>query len=741
MLQTIITYFHIQLVMFYNIIIQSLFGVYARLNVMDGIKNVFQTKFTIRSNDKFDENTKVILSNHKTFADYFIDGYVIGPNVCYLSRMMVAIAIPFTSLYALFTKMIYFFNRFSTNKNKMNDIIRYICKNRILLLYPEGTRNPTNNIIPLKRGCLQCIYNQNLQVQIMNISNKEKVFNEKSVSFTKNVECNIQISFSIIPSEYNTFELFYEKVCNEWNKLWENNKNTVIFIPKEEDYIYTKYSYLFFPSLCGLIALYDLQIFIYFIHVFYIGLIVCWNNISRIEKKQIETFITIYNNLQILLSGIMSIIGLYIFSTNLDNPLLLNNYEPNTIIQNFLLLHAFSKIFDFMDTIILIVTNKPFTILHTYHHITIGLVWFYVRNCNTNSVYFGAMLNSIVHILMYSYYNYSNLLKPFKSYITSIQLCQFVLCIIHAIIFYLYSSEKYIYYAYFQILYQVSMIILFSNFYYNTYLIKKIGDNKINSENLRKLFTKEDKYNFHKTIGLLSIIHFIVSTIPLSNYNLLPFSIKCIGISIPVILGFSSFKFRIGIERNLTYTIYRELQLHNIIFTLRHVSSWFLTEFIPNDKLFKFFSCLFFHIIADYITKYYAPSSKETLIRRYNGDNGDNKVFPMHKEIANRFMSISQFLATIVAIFSPYSSDNIASIFGIQIGAFSATLVRKQIVNNKVGAIIYIVSLIIAQIVCKNINSHTIILLFIAIVLRMIMNINKYLMWSIIFMYDHYITK
>ena len=50
-----------------------------------------------------------------------------------------------------------------------------------------------------------------------------------------------------------------------------------------------------------------------------------------------------------------------------------------------------------------------------------------------------------------------------------------------------------------------------------------------------------------------------------------------------------------------------------------------------------------------------------------NGDNGDNKVFPIHKEIANRFMSISQFLATIVAIFSPYSSDNIASIFGIQI--------------------------------------------------------------------------
>ena len=91
---------------------------------------------------------------------------------------------------------------------------------------------------------------------------------------------------------------------------------------------------------------------------------------------------------------------------NFTNPLLLNNYEPNSLIQNFLLLHAFSKVLDFIDTIILIVTNKPFTFLHTYHHLTIGLVWFYVRNSNVNSVYFGALLNSIVHTLMYSYYNY-----------------------------------------------------------------------------------------------------------------------------------------------------------------------------------------------------------------------------------------------------------------------------------------------------------------------------------------------
>ena len=230
---------------------------------------------------------------------------------------------------------------------------------------------------------------------------------------------------------------------------------------------------LLFPFSCCVIALYDLQIFIYCVHIFYIGLIICWNNISKIEKKQIEIFIKIYNNLQILLSGIMSILGFYIFINNLKNPLLLHNYESNNLIRNFLLLHAFSKILDFIDTIILIIINKPFTILHTYHHLTIGLIWFYIRDKNINSVYVSALLNSIVHTIMYSYYNYSNVLKPLKKYITYIQLLQFVLSIIHAMIFYLYSSDEYIGYAYFQIFYHISMIILFSNFYYNTYVCKE----------------------------------------------------------------------------------------------------------------------------------------------------------------------------------------------------------------------------------------------------------------------------
>jgi 1-acyl-sn-glycerol-3-phosphate acyltransferase len=365
MFKIITTYFYIQLVMLYNIVIQSLLGVYSRLNTIESILNFFDVELSIKTDDIIYSNTKVILSNHKTFADFFIDGYIIGSNVCYLSRIMVVFAVPMTSLYAIITNIIYFFNSNSTSESKMDKIIKNITQDRILLLYPEGTRNPSNNIIPLKRDALKSIYNQNLQIQIMNISNKEKVFNEKKMILTKNVKCNILFSSSIVPSEYNTFDLFYEKISDEWIKLWKINSNYIQnnikhFTPTKEHYLYSKITILFFPFICCLIVLYNLRTFIYFIHIFYIGLIICWTNISRIDKNEIKTFIKTYNNLQILLSGLMSIIGLYIFMINFNNPLLLNDYEPNSLIQNYLLLHAFSKILDFIDTVILIVTNKPF---------------------------------------------------------------------------------------------------------------------------------------------------------------------------------------------------------------------------------------------------------------------------------------------------------------------------------------------------------------------------------------------
>lgn len=56
--------------------------------------------------------------------------------------------------------------------------------------------------------------------------NKEKVYNEFNIDVNYNVNLSVYISNEIKPSEFNTFDEFYEYVCKEWykifNKLYEN---------------------------------------------------------------------------------------------------------------------------------------------------------------------------------------------------------------------------------------------------------------------------------------------------------------------------------------------------------------------------------------------------------------------------------------------------------------------------------------------------------------------------------------
>ncbi|CAO1436637.1 unnamed protein product [Diamesa serratosioi] len=73
------------------------------------------------------------------------------------------------------------------------------------------------------------------------------------------------------------------------------------------------------------------------------------------------------------------------------------------------------------------------SILHVYHHVsTIIFVWsFFKFSCEMTEIYI-AVINSLIHIIMYSYYLLSTYkvldkyLKVFKPILTSMQLIQFV---------------------------------------------------------------------------------------------------------------------------------------------------------------------------------------------------------------------------------------------------------------------------------------------------------------------------
>ncbi|KAF6731553.1 Elongation of very long chain fatty acids protein 5 [Oryzias melastigma] len=151
--------------------------------------------------------------------------------------------------------------------------------------------------------------------------------------------------------------------------------------------------------------------------------------------------------------------------------------EADIKIINALWWYYFSKLIEFADTFFFILrkNNHQITFLHVYHHASMLNIWWFVMNwipCGHS--YFGASLNSFVHVVMYSYYGLSSIpaLRPYlwwKKYITQLQLIQFVLTIWQTACAAVWPCGFPIRWLYFQISYMGTFVLLFSNFYIQTY--------------------------------------------------------------------------------------------------------------------------------------------------------------------------------------------------------------------------------------------------------------------------------
>lgn len=99
--------------------------------------------------------------------------------------------------------------------------------------------------------------------------------------------------------------------------------------------------------------------------------------------------------------------------------------------------------YEFLDTVFIALSHKPFEFLHVYHHVlTLWVTWFGIYTyvaCipynasltvflrNTTFQWMGVATNTFVHTLMYFYYFGSTFgYQPWwKKYITQIQMVQF----------------------------------------------------------------------------------------------------------------------------------------------------------------------------------------------------------------------------------------------------------------------------------------------------------------------------
>ncbi|XP_076440244.1 very long chain fatty acid elongase 7-like isoform X3 [Babylonia areolata] len=145
--------------------------------------------------------------------------------------------------------------------------------------------------------------------------------------------------------------------------------------------------------------------------------------------------------------------------------------------------YYFSKYIELTDTVCFILRKKngQITFLHVYHHATmIPFWWMSVAYIPGGQTFFHPLLNTGVHVIMYTYYGLAALgpkMQPYlwwKKYLTSMQLIQFLLIGLHTS-YNLFLQPDCPFPKGWEVLalaYAVILIVLFANFYRQAYVHK-----------------------------------------------------------------------------------------------------------------------------------------------------------------------------------------------------------------------------------------------------------------------------
>jgi len=144
-------------------------------------------------------------------------------------------------------------------------------------------------------------------------------------------------------------------------------------------------------------------------------------------------------------------------------------------------LYFISKIIEFMDTFFFILRkrDRQITFLHIYHHCTVLLLQWSVTKYVPGAVgCFAGMLNCFIHVVMYSYYLLAALgphMQKYlwwKRYLTRMQIIQFLMVFLHtsyAIKLDCGFPKGFLWSLW---LYMLTLFMLFSHFYKQTYTAK-----------------------------------------------------------------------------------------------------------------------------------------------------------------------------------------------------------------------------------------------------------------------------
>jgi len=220
----------------------------------------------------------------------------------------------------------------------------------------------------------------------------------------------------------------------------------------------------------------------------YVYIVKIWGPRFMQDRKpyNISTFLVYYNAFQVALSA-------YIFGTLLRGgwwgdysfrcqPVDYSNHPKSLLMLHGCHMYFLSKFSEFVDTFCFVARKKfnQVSLLHVVHHAIMPMsVWPGARFFPGGHASFFGLLNTFVHIVMYSYYMLSAMGPKYQKYLwwkqhlTTLQMLQFIGIMVHGFQLVFYDDCDFPWqFSYYIGAHAVLFFALFSEFYVKSYLNK-----------------------------------------------------------------------------------------------------------------------------------------------------------------------------------------------------------------------------------------------------------------------------
>ncbi|XP_076754082.1 stuck in traffic [Xylocopa sonorina] len=188
----------------------------------------------------------------------------------------------------------------------------------------------------------------------------------------------------------------------------------------------------------------------------YLYFVLSWGpkHMEHRKSYQLRNTLVVYNLLQVLLS-------FWLFYEGLDaawlrkyswkcQPVDFSNSPEALRVARGVYIYFLAKISELLDTVFFVLRKKQsqITFLHLYHHTVMPMIsWGAAKYYPGGHGTFIGVINSFVHVIMYTYYLLAALLPQYqkylwwKRYITTLQMAQFCLTFLHTCQLLIYDCD------------------------------------------------------------------------------------------------------------------------------------------------------------------------------------------------------------------------------------------------------------------------------------------------------------